>query len=192
MSASFEIDPVDRITAGAVGEPGQRTFYLQAQGAGSHVTLLAEKDQVRVLAQALNQLLAQIPDGEEGAEPDEPALALSEPLLPEFRIGEMSLEFDEPANKIVITLNEISARAAADEDDDEEPEDAPELEPELEPEDLSRARFVATRAQARAMAEHALEVVAAGRPRCQFCGYPMNPGEDHVCPAMNGHGRPRD
>jgi hypothetical protein len=49
------------------------------------------------------------------------------------------------------------------------------------------ARFEATRAQARAMSEHALEVVAAGRPRCQLCGYPMGVGGVHVCPAMNGH-----
>jgi hypothetical protein len=28
---SMDLDPVDRITAGAVGPPGQRTFYLQAR-----------------------------------------------------------------------------------------------------------------------------------------------------------------
>jgi len=50
----------------------------------------------------------------------------------------------------------------------------------------ARARFVVSRAQARAMALHALEVVAAGRPRCQFCGYPLEP-DGHICPAMNGH-----
>jgi hypothetical protein len=52
---------------------------------------------------------------------------------------------------------------------------------------LGVARFVASRAQARAMAEHALGVVASGRPRCRLCGLPVNEGETHVCPSMNGH-----
>jgi len=65
--------------------------------------------------------------------------------------------------------------------DEEDPERAPEASP-----DAATARFVATRAQARALSEHAEEVVEAGRPRCRFCGFPMDAG-GHTCPAMNGH-----
>jgi uncharacterized repeat protein (TIGR03847 family) len=65
--------------------------------------------------------------------------------------------------------------------EEENPEGVAEESP-----DAATARFVATRAQARALAEHAAAVVDAGRPRCRFCGFPMD-ADGHTCPAMNGH-----
>ena len=47
VSASFELDAPDHFTAGAVGPPGQRVFYLQAREGGTLVTLKCEKEQVR-------------------------------------------------------------------------------------------------------------------------------------------------
>ena len=46
----IELDPVDRITADAVGEPGERSFYLQARKGPMLITLLVEKQQVQLLA----------------------------------------------------------------------------------------------------------------------------------------------
>jgi uncharacterized repeat protein (TIGR03847 family) len=166
VSESFDIEPVDRITAGAVGEPGQRIFYVQAHAGSEQVTLLAEKEQVRLLAEALLQLLGTLPEVDEGPEPDEAALELDEPLEPEWRVGEMSIEYEDSTGNVEIMITEMES----------EDEDAL----------MARARFVVSRAQARAMAMRALEVVAAGRPRCQFCGYPLEP-DGHICPAMNGH-----
>jgi uncharacterized repeat protein (TIGR03847 family) len=40
--------------------------------------------------------------------------------------------------------------------------------------------------QALAFAQRALEVVAAGRPPCPFCGQPLNP-EGHICLRRNGY-----
>jgi len=171
VSESFDIDPVDRITAGAVGEPGQRSFYVQAKSGPASVTLLAEKEQVRLLAEALLQLLGTLPEVDEGPLPDGPALELEEPLEPEWRVGEIAIEYEEATASVEIVIMEMESE-----------EDAGVS---------ARARFVATRAQARAMAVHALEIVAAGRPRCQFCGYPLEP-ENHICPAMNGHRSYRD
>ena len=182
MSSSFELDPVDRVTTGAIGEPGDRTFYVQAAGSGTLVTLLAEKEQVRLLAEAVGRLLAQIPDVSEAEpEPAEEELDLLEPVAPEWRVGEMTLEYDEAVDRVAIVLHELRAEG-------EEGVPAAEL---LTPEPAI-ARFVATRAQARAMALHALEVVAAGRPRCQLCGLPLEADGDHVCPATNGHRAPSD
>ena len=43
-SPSFELESPDHFTAGAVGEPGERVFYLQAREAGGGlVTLKSEK-----------------------------------------------------------------------------------------------------------------------------------------------------
>ncbi len=168
MSASFDLDPVTRITAGAVGEPGQRTFYVQARSQDQLITLLAEKEQVRALAMSIQQMLAAIPRGED--DDDEPAAAedlpLEEPLLPEWRVGPMALHYDEARDRVVLIANEL-------------------LEDEAEGEPAS-ARMVATRAQVRALAEYAEKVVSAGRPSCRFCGFPLDP-DGHICPAMNGH-----
>jgi uncharacterized repeat protein (TIGR03847 family) len=133
------------------------------------VTLLAEKEQVRLLAEALLQLLGTLPETDEGPAPGADALALEGPLEPEWRVGEMAIEYEDRTGSVEIMITEI------------EPEDE-----DGETEIGARARFVVTRAQARAMALHALEVGAAGHPRCQFCGYPLEPA-GHICPAMNGH-----
>jgi uncharacterized repeat protein (TIGR03847 family) len=167
MSESFDLDPVERITASALGEPGDRTFFVQARAGREQVTLVAEKEQVRLLGQALIQLLGTLPDADEGSEPDE-ALELEEPIEPEWRVGEMSIEHEELTDRVAIVVTELI-------EEDDEDAALP-----------ARARFIVSRAQARALATHALEVVAAGRPRCQFCGYPLDP-EGHICPAMNGH-----
>ena len=168
MSSSFELDPVQRITAGAVGEPGSRIFYLQARAGDQLVTLLAEKEQIRALATSIEQMLAALPGTEEelplAAEAD---LALEEPLVPEWRVGPMALHYDADRDFIIVIASELI--------DDEE-----------ETRDPSIARFAATRAQAQALAEQAETVVEAGRPRCRFCGFPMD-ASGHTCPAMNGH-----
>jgi uncharacterized repeat protein (TIGR03847 family) len=165
MSSSFEFDPVERITAGAVGEPGRRVFYVQASAAGQLVTIVAEKEQVNALAQTITRLLAILPDADdEGAEPDD--LELQEPLLGEWRAGAMALDYDEERDVLVLIVQE-----ALPEETEEEP---------------ATLRVGMTRAQAQALAEHAAEIVQAGRPACRVCGLPLDP-EGHICPALNGH-----
>ena len=53
----FEYDPPDRFVAGTVGEPGQRTFYLQASGGGRVTSVALEKQQVAVLGQRVDEIL---------------------------------------------------------------------------------------------------------------------------------------
>ena len=54
----IDLDPVDRITAGAVGDPGDRVFYLQGRKADQLVTILVEKQQVQLLAASVIEILA--------------------------------------------------------------------------------------------------------------------------------------
>jgi len=174
VSESFSLDPVERIAAGAVGEPGDRTFYLQARSDDQFVTLLVEKEQMRALALSIAQMLQQLPEPS-GSKPDvEAEPDLDQPLLPEWRVGPMALHYDESRDRIVLIASE---QPPPEGEDEPPPAEAP---------DLATARFVATRAQMRALAEHAQRVVEAGRPRCRFCGSPMN-ADGHVCTAMNGH-----
>ena len=168
----IELDPVDRLTAGAVGEPGKRVFYLQARQDQRLVTILVEKQQVELLAASLVEILARA-GRETGEGPPEEEMGLEEPVVPEWRAGRISIGYDEDRDMILLEAEEV----------------APQEEEELgEPEtgsDLGRVRLWASREQALALARHGAAVAAAGRPRCQLCGNPLDP-EGHVCPALNG------
>ena len=184
----------DRFVAGTVGEPGNRTFFLQAKRGGSLVSVVLEKVQVQVLAERMALLLAEVswrgvrvPEALLPADDD--TGPLDEPLVDAFRVGTMTLAWDGESDEIV-----VEARAQAETDDDEDEDDTAEDEEdddELEladddPDgpDLLRVRLTPT--QARAFAERSLRTVAAGRPPCPICGQPLDPS-GHLCPRRNGY-----
>ena len=47
----------DRFVAGTVGQPGERTFFLQARDGARLVSVSLEKVQVQLLAEKLTELL---------------------------------------------------------------------------------------------------------------------------------------
>lgn len=159
---SFEFESPDHFTAGAVGEPGERVFYLQAREAGTLVTLKSEKEQVRALAQYLTQLLARypVPRGARAGDPD-----LIEPLDPAWSVASIGIGYDERNDRIVVEVSEFV----------EEEGDEPAV-----------ARFRITRAQAATFVAQSGELMKGGRPLCPFCTQPMD-REGHVCPRSNGH-----
>ena len=167
----FDLNPVDRITTDAIGEPGSRVFYLQARKGRQLVTVICEKEHVAALAMAVDQILLSLAGGDEDVvvEPD-PALDdnldLEVPLEPVFRTGRVNLGYDQDSELLVIIAYELMP-----EDDDTPP---------------SVARFWATPAQMRAFSIRGQEIVAAGRPICAMCGEPIDP-EGHFCPRKNGH-----
>ncbi len=55
-----QFDPPDRFVAGTVGEPGQRTFFLQARTGVRLVSVALEKQQVAALAERIDALLDQV------------------------------------------------------------------------------------------------------------------------------------
>lgn len=167
----FDLNPVDRITTDAVGEPGNRVFYLQARKGQRRVTLICEKEHVAALALATEQVLLALAEGnaDDVVEPDpviQRGMDLEYPLEPIFRVGEVNLGYDQVSQLLVVIAYEL-----VEEDEEVTP---------------SVARFWATPAQMRAFSIHGQQVVAAGRPRCPMCGEPMDP-EGHFCPRRNGH-----
>ena len=161
--------PVDRITADAVGEPGRRTFYIQARQEDILVTILCEKEQVRALAHSLEELLEEINEKYPrplGREPDESELQLEGPLEPRFRAGRRGLGYEPREDGVVLVIQELA-------EDDQDPDR------------LRVVRFWATREQMHALRRHSAAVVARGRPLCPLCGRPMDP-EGHICPRRNG------
>ena len=64
MTDFIEFDPVDDIGAGAFGVPGQRTFVIQARKGNAVLSVLVEKEQVRLLAEEATQFLDRIAEDE--------------------------------------------------------------------------------------------------------------------------------
>lgn len=187
-------DPPERFVAGTVGEPGHRTFFLQAR-AGMRVTSVAlEKQQVAILGERIDELLDELMSTG-GVASVIPAITpvdqvdngpLEQPIVEEFRAGTITLSWDADDERIVIEVFpvvEVDVPLEADEDD---LVDLPIDEPE--PEELFVVRL--TPAQARVFASRAASVVSAGRPACQFCGGPVDPA-GHLCPRANGFRRSR-
>jgi len=177
MSESFDLQAPDHFTTGTIGAPGQRVFYVQARQEGQIITLKAEKEQVGGLAEYLQGLLAKSPVASEEMAPD---LGLLEPLNPVWAIGAVGVGYDERNDRVLVVANEL----VESEDDDEEEQEG-QAESEDKPEGAT-ARFRLTRAQAARFVERAHELMKAGRPTCQVCGGPIDPG-GHLCPRRNGH-----
>jgi uncharacterized repeat protein (TIGR03847 family) len=202
----IELDTVDSLGAGAVGEPGQREFFLQARTESAQLTVLVEKEQVALLATEavafLNRISEDYPEAANDVpEPVVRLAGLREPTVPLFRARLIGLGFDPERELVLIELRE---RSSDDEDaTDTDGLDTPEV-PEV-PDDPGAlieddqtsaasnaeedaegyvARIYATRPQVRAMAAKGAEAVAAGRPLCPLCDMPMDPAE-HRCPRWN-------
>jgi uncharacterized repeat protein (TIGR03847 family) len=178
----YNFDSPDRFVAGATGQPGNRTFYLQARDGDRRVSVVLEKVQVALLAERLGELLAELRQRGAGV-PAEPAAddidsaPLEEPIDEAFRVGTMAIVWDGEDETILVEAREMTEQ-------DEEPGAAGEAADEAEDEsDVVRVHL--RPAQALAFAQRALEVVAAGRPPCPFCGQPLNP-EGHICARRNG------
>jgi uncharacterized repeat protein (TIGR03847 family) len=168
---NHDLDPVDRITVGAIGQPGHRTFYLQARSGRQLLSLVMEKEQVSALASALEQLLENLAEKNPLLSTTEDSITLrnmdlEEPVEEAFRIGQLGLGYDEGRDRLVIIAQELSGGE--------------------EGEELETARLTFTRDQGRGLALHGTEIVSKGRPRCPQCGEPMNP-EGHFCFKKNGH-----
>lgn len=189
----INFDPVDTIAAGAVGEPGHRTFFIQAQRGGQVLSVLVEKEQVAVLAERMGHLLDQVAEqfpGEEKPAEQEAGLLEGDPV-PLFRAVAIGIGFDPARRMVVLELHERPVEDEDEEgDEDDEASDPPAAEAPAAggEEDSYLARLYITPGQARAMATRGIEAVVAGRPPCPLCGGPLDP-EGHVCPKLNGHGQ---
>lgn len=177
----FEFDPPDRFVAGTVGQPGERTFFLQACDDGRVVSVALEKAQVLVLAERMEQLLEEMSTRAGFELPDEvvpDTEPLESPIDEEFRVAAMGLAYDTDSGLIV-----IEAQAPA-----ESPEEAEStlLEDTDEGPDALRVRLA--HPAAAEFVERARRLISAGRPPCPLCNQPLD-AQGHVCPRSNGYHR---
>lgn len=175
MSESFEFTDPRHFVAGAVGEPGQRVFYLQAIQDAQIVSLKMEKQQVQALAQFLGSVLDDLP----APSGPLPAGELVQPIEPLWVVGQIAVGIDEAESRIVLVLEELVLEDEDDDDLDEITEDFFE--------DITlgaRLRVHITSAQAQAFIKQSETLMSSGRPPCRLCGLPD--GRDgHICPRLN-------
>lgn len=171
----------DRFVAGTVGEPGNRTFYLQAVHDKRVVSVMLEKQQVAVLAERIDALLSEVHRRFGTPLPPEAEVSdlgpLITPLDAEFRVGTMGLGWDAEAQSVVVELLAVSDTefdASVILDDAEEGPDA--------------VRVFLSPESAREFAARSSRVISAGRPPCPLCDEPLDP-EGHLCVRTNGYRR---
>jgi uncharacterized repeat protein (TIGR03847 family) len=183
-------DDPERFVAGTVGEPGSRTFFLQARDGTRLTSVACEKEQVMALAERLDVMLDEVarrfdrePVTSGGGDDTAP---LEQPIEEEFRAGTMTLAWEADRERVVIAVFAVNPDAAADAAEAEGQEDA--LAAALEADDGEVFVVRITEQQARAFARRAVALVAAGRPSCPFCGRPID-ASGHICPRANGYRR---
>jgi uncharacterized repeat protein (TIGR03847 family) len=205
----YSFDPPDRFVAGTVGQPGQRTFFLQAAKGGQIVSVALEKAQVAVLAErvatlllALRQRGVEIGDEQPIGTPT-PELAM--PVVEEFRVGTLTLGWDPERERVVIEAHEMGEDEEIDDEEEEEDEGSDE-QPIVEMTDADTLRAAIARisepeltassvldvvrvqlepSAALEFASGAIAIVQAGRPPCPMCGEPLEP-TGHFCTRRNG------
>jgi uncharacterized repeat protein (TIGR03847 family) len=171
-----DVYPVTRITAGAVGPSGRRTFVLQAFFGAEPFCWVIEKDQAMALSEAIPELLddvlAEFPELGEPLVAAAPNLSLMEPLQPLFRVGSIGVTYDRLHDLVIFTLVDADMMNG---------ESGEELNDAAEP---PEHHIYTTRGQAKLLGEQTEKAVVAGRPLCPRCNAPMD-DFGHFCPPAN-------
>jgi uncharacterized repeat protein (TIGR03847 family) len=211
----FSFDPPDRFVCGTVGQPGQRTFFLQATKGGQVVSVALEKQQVAVLAERLAVLLLNLREARSTDDPGNtgataPAFAQLAPAGPNVdasapaetrTTSDASAPPDaSPLAEPVVELFRVGTLVLGWDGDRErvviearelrppaagEDEEADEIADDA-PDGPDVVRVHLTPHAAEGFVTRALAVVRAGRPPCPMCGEPLDPG-GHFCVRRNGY-----
>lgn len=188
MPVVHAFDPPERFVTGTVGEPGSRTFFLQARSGTRVISVALEKQQVAALAERVDELLDEVMSSETSTAVI-PAVAplglqdtdpLEQPIDEEFRAGTMTLSWDPDDERIVIEVFPYTEAAVV------SPEQVDQDFEEPEPDEVLLVRLEA--GAARAFVQRTEQVLEAGRPSCPFCGNPIDP-DGHLCVRANGFRR---
>jgi uncharacterized repeat protein (TIGR03847 family) len=168
----------NRFIVSAIGQPGEREFFLQIKSAEGVNTIALEKEQVRALSDQLQNLLTEIRrsgmiDKSEAlvqAQIDNDPLEL--PIESDFELGIANIAWRDKS--IEITFQAISG-------DDVLILDDLDNGPDLIVANISIEI-------AKGFCIRANELIKSGRADCPFCGLPINIS-GHLCPRANGYRR---
>ena len=174
----YRHEPVKRFIVSAIGEPGQREFFIQISSDQGINTIAVEKEQVRALAEQLNILVSElrrsgvINKEQSSVAPKIDDDPLEIPIESDFQLGVANIAWRN--SQIEITFQAISS-------DDEILLDDLDYGPDL----IIAAVSIEI---AKGFSSRADRIIAQGRGACPFCGLPMNIS-GHLCPRANGYRR---
>jgi uncharacterized repeat protein (TIGR03847 family) len=182
----IDLDTPERFATGAVGDPGDPSYFLQAVQGGHVTTVQLEREQVAVLADRVLAVIDEVErrglvamDAGPAGAPD--VRPLVQPVHEEFRVGTMVIAWDEDVDQIVVEARSMTFDAGAGEmalrdgdeiEEDDIPDDAP-IGPDV-------LRVHLTPFMAQQFARRANRVVAGGRPTCPYCGAALE-ATGHFC-----------
>lgn len=175
-------DPVERFVTGTVGQPGERTFFIQARHGSRLISVSCEKSQVQALADRLNYMIREIKQSDPTItfpRQERDDAPLENPIEEEFRVGVIGIAFDSSRQLIQIDLQAIS-------EDSEQELDFMDIDDLRNDQDI--VRVVISPSVAEQFSKRALTIVNAGRQPCPFCGGPIDL-RGHLCPRANGYRR---
>jgi uncharacterized repeat protein (TIGR03847 family) len=174
----YRHNPATRFIVSAIGEPGQREFFLQIKSESTLNTVALEKGQVIALTERFEDLVKELRRGKLASSADLaiPATVDEQPMeLPiesDFTVGVISIAWEK--EWIVVNIQAATQ-------DDESLIDDLDFGPDLIVVHLKIH-------QVKGFCERAKAVVNAGRPQCPFCALPVDP-LGHLCPRANGYRR---
>ena len=178
----IEFQEPARFTVGTVGQPGERTFFIQAEDGVRLISVSLEKSQVQALADRLVFMLKEIkqvvPTFTVKPLPRDEN-PLSTPIEEEFRVGLIGLAYDQSTELIQIDLQAVAEEGNGDTefiDVDDLSSDRDILRVSISPHEAAR------------FSKRAMAVIGAGRLPCPFCGGPID-ARGHLCPRANGYRR---
>ena len=168
--ARYNLGHVAKLTAKSIGEPGSRYFQVAAEARnGQAVMIWMEKEQLFNLGVQVKRLLFEYQEDADRSSSedsyDEAVFGVPDPPVIELTAGQMSIGYDQTSAMFFLAAHHV----------------------EQEEDSVPLVNIEATYREIDSLADQAFEVCAAGRPRCQLCGAPLD-AEKHLCPRHNGHG----
>lgn len=174
----YRHQPATRFIVSAIGEPGQRQFFLQVKSEAGINAVTLEKTQVMALTERFDELIRELRRGKLASPEDLAMTSISDdqpmelPIEEDFRVGVISITWEKEF--VVVNIQAVTQ-------DDELLLDDLDSGPDL---------IILTLKinQVRGFCERAKRIVEAGRPLCPFCALPVDP-LGHLCPRANGYRR---
>ena len=174
----YRHNSVERFIVSAIGEPGEREFFIQARSGEGLNTVKVEKEQVRALVVRFDEIVTDLRRSKKIAitkkEIDQnlDMDPLELPIEADFQVGIVGITMNE-------LLLEVTFQAISNQDEllIDDMDSGPDLLI-LNLDVLAIGIFSA----------RAKTVIDAGRSTCLFCALPMN-ASGHLCPRANGYRR---
>ena len=174
----YRHQPATRFIVSAIGEPGERQFFIQVKSSDGLNSVTLEKTQVIALTERFEELIRELRRGKLATAADLSAATVADdlpmelPIDEDFQVGVISITWEK--DLVFVNIQAIS------QDEDlilDDLDSGPDL-------------IIATLRidQVKVFCERAKSIVNAGRPACPFCGLPIDP-LGHLCPRANGYRR---